>query len=245
MPKGFGKRTYHQWVQCKDLAPFQISVEESELLILAQTDLSAVAKKATIQHRREIEDYISLYPEFQTSLEPIEIAHNAPSIIQDMASAAKRSGVGPFAAVAGAIAEHVGRALLPYSSDILIENGGDIFIAGTQSRMLGIYAGSSALSGKLALKIDPSQMPCGVCTSSGTVGHSLSFGRADAAIVIARSTALADACATALGNMISSVSDIANGLKFAEQTEGIDGAAIIVRSQIGAWGKVYFVKATM
>ena len=158
-----------------------------------------------------------------------------------MSATTKQVGVGPFAAVAGAIAEFVGKELLAYSSEVIVENGGDIFVAGSHSRVFGIYAGASPLSGKIAFKLAASQMPCGICTSSGTVGHSLSFGKADAVTIIAPSTALADACATAIGNMIATVSDIATGLKVAEQTVGIDGAVIIVGTQIGAWGKVQFV----
>jgi ApbE superfamily uncharacterized protein (UPF0280 family) len=111
--------------------------------------------------------------------------------------------------------------------------------------VFGIYAGNSPLTGKIALKIDVSQMPCGVCTSSGTVGPSFSFGRADAAIVIAKSAALADACATALGNRVFRVADIPNGLAYAEKTAGIDGVVVIIGDQIGAWGKVQFVKTAV
>lgn len=245
MPKGFGERFYQNWIQAEDLYSFRVTVQETELLILAQHDLSEFAEKAVICYRTQLENYIRRHPEFQTSLQPIDVADDTPSLVQAMAVAAKRAGVGPFAAVAGAIAEYVGKDLLQHSSEIIVENGGDIFVASTRSRVFGVYAGDSPLSGKIALKIESSQMPCGVCTSSGTVGHSLSFGKADAAIVIAKSTALADACATAIANMISNASDISRGLKFAEQTDGIDGAVIIVADDLGAWGKIQLVKSTV
>ena len=242
MPQGFGSRFYQKWGQAQDLCPFRVTVQETDLLILAQEDLSGQAEESILRYRKQLEDYITQHPEFQTSLHPIDVDENAPEIIQEMSVAAEKGAVGPFAAVAGTIAEYVGIDLLQYSFEMIVENGGDIFVTSTQKRVFGIYAGDSPLSGKIALKIESSHTPCGVCTSSGTVGHSLSFGNADAAIVIARSTALADACATAMGNIITSAADIQKGLHFAEQIEGVDGAVIIVGKEIGAWGVVQFVK---
>ncbi len=242
MPQGFGTRFYQKWGQTQDLCPFRVTVQETELLILAGQDLSGKAKEAVMLYRGQLQDYINRHPEFQTSLVPIDVEADAPAIIQDMSVAAKKSGVGPFAAVAGTMAEYAGRDLLRHSPEIIVENGGDIFVSSSRDRILGIYAGDSPLSGKIALKIEASHTPCGVCTSSGTVGHSLSFGKADAAIVIARSTALADACATAIGNLISSSADIQKGLLFAERIEGVDGTVIIAGNEVGAWGNVQFVK---
>ena len=244
MPKGFGERSYQQWIQTDDLCAFRVTVQETDLLILALEDLSEFATQSVMNYRTQIEGYLTEHPAFRTSFQPLDVATHAPPIIQDMASAAKRAGVGPFAAVAGAIAEYVGNDLLQWSPEVIVENGGDIFVASRRSRVLGIYAGNSPLTGKIALKIDASRMPCGVCTSSGSVGHSLSFGRADAAIVMAKSTAFADACATALGNKVFRASDISVGLTFAENTKGIDGAVIIIGEKIGAWGNVEFVKTT-
>jgi ApbE superfamily uncharacterized protein (UPF0280 family) len=217
-------------------------VQETDLLILAREDLSVFATQTVKNYRTQIESYMKAHPKFRTSLQPLDVETPAPPIIQEMILAAKRVGVGPFAAVAGAIAEYVGKELLQFSPEVIVENGGDIFVTSKRSRVFGIYAGNSSLTGKIALKIEASQMPCGICTSSGSVGHSLSFGRADAAIVIAKSATFADACATALGNKIFRASDIPVGLKFAENTEGVDGAVIIVGEEIGAWGNVEFVK---
>lgn len=242
MPKGFGARTYQQWMQTDDLRAFRVTVQETDLLILAQQDLSELAIQAIVRYRTQIEAYIQENPAFQTSFDPVAAPPDAPPIIQEMAAAARQAGVGPFAAVAGAMAEYVGKALLPFSPEVIVENGGDIFIASGQSRVFGIYAGSSPLTGKLALRLEASQMPCGVCTSSGTVGPSISLGRADAAIIIAKSAAFADACATALGNRIRTAADISAGLAFAEKTPGIEGAVVILGEAIGAWGNVQFVK---
>ena len=252
MLQGFGERVYQNWIHAEGLQTFRVIIRETDLLIRAEKDLSHLAQQSIARHRAQIEQYLHTHPDFQTALHPLEVDPGAPPIIHDMAWAAKCVGVGPFAAVAGAMAEYVGRDLLQNSSEsvqtsseVIVENGGDIFVASSQPRILGIYAGVSPLTGKLGIRLEPDQTPCGVCTSSGTVGHSLSFGRADAAIVLAKSTILADACATALGNKISDPADIPEGLAFAEQIDGVDGAIVILGDKIGAWGNVQLVKTSL
>lgn len=241
MPKGFGRPTYREWETSAGLKSYRVTIKESDLWIRAQTDLSEFAGQTLRRYRAIIEEYMAAHPLFQTSFEPLDAPDDAPPIIRDMADAASRVGIGPFAAVAGAIAEAVGRELLPYSSDLLIENGGDIFAASGTARVFGLYAGRSRFSGKIGLKIAAEQMPCGLCTSSGTVGHSISFGNADAATIVAKSAALADACATAVGNRVRQASDIAAALQFAESIEGVEAAVIVLGDQIGAWGAIELV----
>jgi len=158
-----------------------------------------------------------------------------------MLQAAMLAQVGPMAAVAGAIAEKVGVDLLTHTQQIVVENGGDIFLKVSKDLTIGIYAGNSPLSDKIGLKILLSHTPLGVCTSSGTVGHSLSFGKSDAVTVIAQSTPLADAAATAIGNLVKEKRDIEKGLELAKFIKGIHGALIIVNDQFGAWGNIEIV----
>lgn len=242
MPLGFGERTYQQWMNAGDLRSFRVTVQETDLLILTSEDLSEIATQQVQHCRGQIEAYVARHPDFQTSFEPLDVDDQAPPVIHKMASAARLAGVGPFAAVAGAVAEFVGHALLIHSDEVIVENGGDVFVASRCDRIFGIYAGESPLTGKLGLRIKASQMPCGVCTSSGVVGPSISYGRADAAIVIAKSTILADACATALGNVVKSADDIAMGIDFIKDIQGVDGAVAIMGGNIGAWGGFEFVK---
>jgi len=144
--------------------------------------------------------------------------------------------------VAGAIAEYVGRELLPFSREVIVENGGDIFLKTQKTRSIGIYAGeASPFTGKLALKVEPRETPLGICTSAGTVGHSLSFGKCDAAILLSPSASLADAAATAVGNLIQSADDIPKGIEFAKGVEGIKGVIIIKDDRIGVWGDINIV----
>jgi len=143
-----------------------------------------------------------------------------------------------MAAVAGAMAESVGKDLLANSAEVIVENGGDIFIHSARELKVGIFAGKSPLSFRVGLKIPGANHGWGVCTSSGTVGPSLSFGRADAACVLAPSAALADAAATAIGNLVSSSADLPQGLEKAQTIPGLTGVVIIIGDKLGAWGDV-------
>jgi ApbE superfamily uncharacterized protein (UPF0280 family) len=154
-------------------------------------------------------------------------------------------GVGPFASVAGAMAEFVGRDLLKYSKEVIVENGGDIFLKTLRKRRIGIFAGKSRLSNRLALEILPDETPLGVCTSSGTVGHSLSFGKADAVVVVSESTPLADASATAIGNLIKEKKDIPKEIEKAKKIEGLKGVVIIKDGKLGIWGNITISKIKM
>jgi ApbE superfamily uncharacterized protein (UPF0280 family) len=231
-------RTYRHWIKDDDLVSFNVTVKETDLYIRAASNLEAEALKAVIKHRRPLEAYIKRHPLFLHSLEPYFVEEDAPAIVTVMAQAAQIAGVGPMAAVAGAIAEAVGKDLLADTPEVIIENGGDIFIKILRARLIGIYAGESPFTGKVALEISPEETPLGVCTSSGTVGHSLSFGAADAVVAFSRSAALADAAATAIGNRVKSVDDIDVAIKRAQAIDGLDGVVIIKGDRMGMWGKV-------
>ena len=131
-----------------------------------------------------------------------------------MAQVGQQTGVGPMAAVAGAMAELIGKKLLDYSPEVIVENGGDIFMKISRRRRIGIFAGNSPFTDKLALELEPEETPLGICTSSGTVGPSLSLGTTDATIVASTSAALADAAATAVGNLVKTADDLQGALDF-------------------------------
>ena len=234
----YEERIYRDWIKSNDLVGFQVIVKETDLFILAERDLTNEAANSIKEFRDAIEEYIAKDPEFQTTLKPHKVKSNASVIIKDMARAGELAGVGPFASVAGAIAEYVGKSLLKHSPQVIIENGGDIFLKSSKDRIVGIYAGSSSFNKKIALEIKASDTPMGICTSSGTVGHSLSFGKADAVVVLSKSTPLADAAATRIGNLIKKKTDIPKGIKFAQKISGLRGVVIIKDDKMGIWGKV-------
>ena len=213
-------------------------VKETDLYIRASRNLRRKALKAVLKYRSQLERYIDDHPLFLTSLKPLSVEDSAPHIVREMAKAGEKVGVGPMATVAGAIAEFVGKELLPFSPEVIVENGGDIFLKSLKPRLVGIYASDSPFTGKIALQIDPEETPLGICTSSGRVGHSLSFGKADAVIVLSPSTPLADATATAIGNIVKEAEDIPKAIEFAKGIEGLKGVIIILGDKLGLWGEV-------
>lgn len=229
---------YRENIKAGNLVFFQACVEQTDLYIGADTNLEKEAIFLIKEYRQQLEDYIKLHPEFLHSLVPVKAQGFAPPIVADMCNASNLAGVGPMAAVAGAVSKFVGHKLLEFSNEVIVENGGDIFIKSNSDRIIGVYAGNSPLSGKIALKVDKGKTPCGICTSSGTVGHSLSFGKADAALVVHPDASVADACATALGNMVKSRQDIEEALTSIYKIPGVRGALVIIGEAFGAIGDI-------
>jgi ApbE superfamily uncharacterized protein (UPF0280 family) len=187
--------------------------------------------------RRILEDYIARQPGFQTSLVPIDLPEGAPEICLRMAAAARPCGVGPMAAVAGAVAQMcVERALAAGAEEAIVENGGDIFIASPRAVSVGLYAGAHPLSGRLALRIGPERLPISVCSSSSRFGHSLSFGDCDLATIVSRDGALADAAATLAGNSVKTGDDVEPTLQKVMAIAGIEGVLIIKDDRVGVAG---------
>lgn len=231
-------RTYRHWIEGKDLIPFNVTVKETDLYIRASSNLTRKAHKLVLKYRQQLENYIEQHPTFLTSLEPLPTPREAPHIVKQMTEAAQKTGVGPMASVAGAIAEHVGKELLAFSPEIIVENGGDIYLKSLTRRTVGIFAGKSPLTGKIGLEINARDTPLGICTSSGTVGHSLSYGTADAVVALSESATLADAAATAIGNLVSQPGDITSAIEFGKSISGLKGLIIIKDANMGVWGEV-------
>jgi ApbE superfamily uncharacterized protein (UPF0280 family) len=237
-------RRYRTRMARPGLKGFRVAVKETDLWVLATRDFTREVRELVIQERQQLEAYIAGHPGFLTSLAPWPPDPFAPPVVREMIEAGATAGVGPMAAVAGTLAARVGRPLVPLSPEVIVENGGDIFLAITHSATVALFAGQSPLSRRVGLHLDPSLSPLGVCTSSATVGHSLSFGRADAACVLAPSPALADAAATALGNRVQGPDTIAPALEWVAGLPEILGAVIIVGEKLGAWGQVELVPLT-
>ena len=238
-------RTYRHWIDAKHLIPFTVTVKETDLYIRATANLQRKAYRLVLKYRHRLEKYIEQNPDFLTSLEPLPVPRYAPDIVKQMIEATQKAGVGPMASVAGAIAEYVGRELLAFSPEIIVENGGDIYLKSLTKRTVGIFAGKSPLTGKVGLEISAQETPLGICTSSGTVGHSLSYGKADAVVALAPSATLADAAATAIGNRVSQASDITSAIEFGKSINGLKGLLIIKDDNMGIWGEVKVCKTSV
>jgi hypothetical protein len=230
----------------KGLVSFPACVRETDLYISVDEagytrSLPEMALDLIRCYRDELERYIDRYPAFLCALRPLPALSHAPVIVRMMSGAADRAGVGPMAAVAGAIAELVGRGLLRTVREVIVENGGDIFMKTIQPRRVGIFAGQSPLSDRVGLLMRPDDRGCSICTSSGTVGPSLSFGQADAAVVVSRHAALADAVATAMGNRVKDETGLTAALQFACGIRGVQGAVVILGDKLGANGKIELI----
>jgi len=161
-------------------------------------------------------------------------------LIRRMCSAARKARVGPMAAVAGAIAEEAVRAMVGAGSkQAVVDNGGDISMLLTEPMVVGIFAGESSVR-DIGLRFIPEGRIFSVCSSSGTVGPSISFGIADAAVVLAQDAALADACATRLGNEIQTTEEegLLTALDAILSIEGVEGALVIVGDKVALRGKI-------
>lgn len=242
----YTQRTYRSLHRQGDLVHFQVSIKETDLDIGIRRDrfspeLVHWVEKLVLEGRSVLEAYIQRDPVFQSTLVPHQLLENAPKLALDMADASKLAGVGPMAAVAGAFAEYVGKALGKRSRDVIVENGGDIYMRTSNKRTVGIFAGPSPFTNKIGLEIQGWQTPIGICTSSGTVGHSLSFGKSDAIIVLSQSAPLADAVATAAGNLVQTEADLQSAVDFASGIPGISGAIAIKGEKLAAWGQIKLV----
>jgi len=240
---GYGERHYRQLVRRQGKFVFEVKVQETDLLITADQDLTTEAWDAACQARDRIQEYAEAHPGFYESLAPLPADPEAHQIVRQMLEAGEAVGVGPMAAVAGAVAESVGRALLRYTNEIVVENGGDIFLCGMAEASVGIYAGASPLSEKVGLRVRVPEGGLGVCCSSGTVGPSLSFGHADAAVVVGMPAALADAAATAVGNLLKGKEDVEAALERGMGIEGVRGIVVIIGDTLGAKGDLELFRA--
>ncbi|MGA9048868.1 MAG: UPF0280 family protein [Dehalococcoidia bacterium] len=238
----YEQRTYRHKIKGSGLVSFTTKIKETDLFVLARSELKTETLALIENYRRPLEEYVRSHPLFLHSLEPLPVEADAPGIVLLMSQAGKAAGVGPMAAVAGAMAELVGKKLLDFSPEVIVENGGDIFMKISKRRRIGIFAGNSPFTDKLALEIDPGETPLGICTSSGTVGPSLSLGSTDATIVTSRSAALADAAATAVGNLVKMADDVQGALDYGKGIKGVRGIVIIVGDKMGAWGEIKLVK---
>jgi ApbE superfamily uncharacterized protein (UPF0280 family) len=224
------------------MVSYRVAVRETDLHISSTLSLEQDALNLILECRRSLEAYIAAKPGFLTAMRPWPPDPFAPFIVREMIEAGTTAGVGPMAAVAGAIAEYVGRGLLKMTDQVIVENGGDIFLKTDRPCRVAILAGESPLSGRIGILAAPGEMPLSVCTSSGKVGHSLSTGKSDAVCVVSKSASLADAAATALANRVCHPRDLAELPSFAKRIGGLVGVAGIMGDRLVVWGSLELVE---
>jgi ApbE superfamily uncharacterized protein (UPF0280 family) len=222
-----------------DIVRRRFRLKETYATVIAAERFMELAGRTIAATRVAIEAYISRCPEFRNALEPLPVEADAPTVVRNMAAAADRVGVGPMAAVAGAIAQVTVESLAAEGcSHVIMDNGGDIVLFIDRPVTIGIFTGPATIR-DIALRFLPRPDIFSVCTSSGTVGHSLSFGRADAATVIAGDGYLADAMATALGNRVKKGSDKEIEQAIRESLiDGVEGLLVVAKNRLGLGGEL-------
>lgn len=204
------------------------------------SDVEKYTEDRILFYRRLLDNHIREFPEFLTSLTPLLNTSETPPLIHDMYDASGRAGTGPMSAVAGAFAEYICKDLLARFgfSEVVVENGGDVFMKLAFPATISVFAGESPLSEKIGLVIKPEQTPVSICCSSGTVGHSLSFGTADACVITCSSGALADAFATACCNEVKSPDMIDGVTELMLQKPEVISVVIIKDDKVGIGGRI-------
>jgi len=240
------KRDYRALHEARDMHYFNIRIKETDLDIAVDQvsyndHLISLCQNEVRRLRAELELYISRQPAFGTSFVPLALLTAAPPLARHMAGAAVKSGVGPMAAVAGAFAQAVGEMLMSQVQETIVENGGDIYLNSKRDRLISVFAGRSKFSGRLGIKVKAENSPTGICTSSGTVGPSISLGKADAVVILASDAALADAVATGAANLVQNQDDLMKAVQFAQNINGVSGILAIKDDKMAAWGNIEIV----
>jgi uncharacterized protein len=217
---------------------WKITYQYSDLLLSSDKNVAGLIEEPL----KEIYCYLNKCfeedPAFLRSLSPVSIKPGYPEIIKKMCLLSAGFNVGPMAAVAGTVNEFLAEKINKYCGTLIIENGGDLYLRSKKDRILGIYVKNKYFKDSISIRIKSENMPCGVCASSGTFGHSLSLGKCDLAVVLAKSAITADAAATAVANSISSKDDILKSIKHFRNCQDIDGLLLIKEDQIGLWGNI-------
>ncbi|MBN1455546.1 MAG: UPF0280 family protein [Methanomicrobia archaeon] len=226
-------------------------LKETSVWITADEKRYIELAKAEIQRqRRELERFGRWHPYFLVTFERYQLEaeggervreheHETPEIVRRMIESTEPFGIGPMAAVAGTLAELAVEAMCAAGATYaMVDNGGDIALLSDREVLVGIYAGTSPFSNKIALRLKPAPALQAVCTSSGTVGHSISFGIADAATVVGTSASLADAAATALGNAVTDTQALKTAFRAISHVAGITGALVIHKDMLATWGNL-------
>jgi uncharacterized protein len=218
---------------------FVIRYKQTAIKAITDKDLKDELLDELVRQYTLLEKHIQKDRIFLTSYEPVETGKSAPKIARIMSAAAKKCGVGPMASVAGAFSDVLGEyAIKKGAGEVIIENGGDIFLKLKKPRIVGVHAGPSGFSERIGFMVRPEETPLGICTSSDSVGHSISLGKSDAVTVFARTAALADAAASAIGNKVKGKKAVENGIKKAKSLKDVRGVLIIKGSVLGAYGSL-------
>ena len=236
------KSIYRNKISCRQKYNWRILYKYSDILISCDKDVNLKLKKLIEEIYVILESHIRENPFFQKSLSPLKSKPGYPPIIKKMYEKTALFNVGPMAAVAGAVCDFLALGLNKYCRCLVIENGGDVFLKSDKDIDVGVYLKNKYFTDKIFLRIKTGDMPCGLCSSSGSFGHSLSLGKSDLVTVMAGSTISADGAATSVANNINSFKDISKTINYYKTTKDIKGILIVKDDKLGVWGKVELIR---
>jgi ApbE superfamily uncharacterized protein (UPF0280 family) len=216
----------------------KVEIEETAATIAAEGRYFEPAIVAIKAARRDIERQIRRDPFFLTTLEPYDFKAPMDRVVQRMCEASALAQVGPMAAVAGAIAQEALEAMMSSGcTHGWVDNGGDVALVLESPVTMEIFSEPGARTAS-ALELEPSESAFGVCTSSGKLGHSISFGNADAAVAVADSATLADAIATAMGNRVVDKTSLRTCFDPVKGIKGFRGGVAMLDGQVALHGRL-------
>lgn len=232
------RSVYRNRVRSRERYNYRVIYKYSDLLISSNKDIGERIREPLMEVYGQLEFCIERDPLFLKSLVPIEVKSYFPPIVKKMCQKASVFKVGPMATVAGAVCEYLAQALFNYCSRLIIENGGDIYIKTNRDIISDIFLKNKYFKDRIKLLIRAGSTPCGLCSSSGSFGHSLSLGKSDLVTVLAKSPISADGAATAIANKINTPADIQTNIEYFKDLDEIEGILIVKDSKIGIWGNL-------
>lgn len=232
---------YRNRIIYKEKYNWRIIYKYSDLLVSCDRNIIPKLERLIKEIYHLLEFCIKENPSFQKSLSPLKIKPEYPPVIKKMCQKAAVFNVGPMATVAGAVCDYLASGLDRYCNRLIIENGGDVFIKTNKDIKVGVYLKNKHFEDKIYLKIKAADTPCGLCSSSGSFGHSLSMGSSDLVVVMAKSTISADGAATSIANNIRSSKDISKTISSYKNIKDLKGILIVKDDRLGVWGNIEFI----
>ena len=236
----YRERSYRSRFSSDERRWFCVKFLESDLWIGVdrgsyRASMEADTYAMLVDLRRQMDAYLLMDQQYKTALTPYDAGLEAPNILKEMSRVSHKTGIGPMSAVAGAVAKKVAEFL--GTQEVIVENGGDIYAQAASDMDISVFSGQSPLSEKIGLHIPAAEFPLGICTSSGTVGPSLSLGRADAVMIVCKDVLLADSYATAMANRIKTVNDLQSVIDRISDIPEILGAIAVKDDRMAITGR--------
>jgi len=235
------KEIYRVNVAKKAEFAWKISYKYSDLFISCDRDIYSFIHDKLIDFYNILEQEIKENPDFEKSLIPLKNYSCNNWILSEMYKTSETFNVGPMAAVAGSLCEYISREIQDRVRYLVIENGGDVYIKSTRDAVISVFLKNNYFGKGLNIKIEKKLLPCGIASSSGTFGHSLSLGNSDIAMVLAKNAIIADAAATAFANKIKNKDDLEKAVNSMKDKEGILGLLAIKDEKIAIYGQMALI----